>query len=179
MFKSLLLLFFLTCSFKVSADSTHISIGEEAPLFALPNLKNEYIALRDICGEKLRKPWKNKQKHAVVISFFASWCQPCIAEIPHLEKIKEKFSEQSVKFYLINVGESKEKVSKFLKNKNISIDVLLDKYKKIAEKYDALTLPRLFVIDQNGFIQLEKRGFTSGDELELELEILLNRLLKT
>ena len=46
-----------------------IKKGEEAPLFSLPDVSNQYIALRDLCGEKLRKPWKNKVKHVVVLSF--------------------------------------------------------------------------------------------------------------
>ncbi len=154
-----------------------IKVGEKAPAFALPNLHNEYIALKDFCGEKLRKPWKNKTKYAVVLSFFATWCKPCIAEIPHLQKVKEKFQDKPVKFYLVNVGESRENINKFFKGKNISIPILLDRYKKISEKYDALKLPRLFILDQNGFIKLEKRGFSSdGEKFENEIETLLSSL---
>ena len=90
-----------------------IKKGEEAPLFSLPDVSNQYIALRDLCGEKLRKPWKNKVKHVVVLSFFASWCKPCIAELPHLQKIQNQFKDQPVKFFLINVGEDKIKIEEF------------------------------------------------------------------
>ena len=90
-----------------------IKKGEEAPLFSLPDVSNQYIALRDLCGEKLRKPWKNKVKHVVVLSFFASWCKPCIAELPHLQKIQNQFKDQPVKFFLINVGEDKIKIEEY------------------------------------------------------------------
>lgn len=168
------------CTITVYGQDTNktLQIGQKAPAFALPNLQNEYIALRDFCGEKLRNPWKNKTKHVVVLSFFATWCKPCIAEIPHLQNLKEKYSEKPVKFYLINVGESKDKISSFLNRKNILIPILLDRYKKIAEKYDALKLPRLFIIDQNGLIQFEKSGYdNNGEKFEKEIEAMFNKLL--
>ena len=154
-----------------------IQPGNVAPVFSLPDINNKYIALRDICGEKLRKPWKNKTKHVVVLSFFASWCKPCIAEIPHLQSLKDKYNNESVKFFLINVGEEKEKIQEFLKSQNLSIPILMDKYKKVSEKYDALRLPRLIVIDKNGVIQLEKRGFKDGKKFEADLEAVIKKLL--
>jgi len=154
-----------------------IQTGNEAPLFSLPDVNNEYVALRDLCGEKLRKPWKNKTKHVVVLSFFASWCKPCIAEIPHLQVLKNKYKNESIKFFLINVGEEKEKIQEFLKSQDITIQILMDKYKKVSEKYDALRLPRLIVIDQKGVIQLEQRGFKDGKKFEADLDAVISKLL--
>ena len=54
-----------------SAD-TSLCIGCEAPTFSLPSVEQGYISLRDFSGEKLRKPWKNKIKHIVILSFFAT-----------------------------------------------------------------------------------------------------------
>jgi thiol-disulfide isomerase/thioredoxin len=106
------------------------------------------------------------------------WCKPCIAEIPHLQRLQQKYTDTAVKFFLINVGEQKEKIEKFLNSNNISVQILMDKYKKISEKYDALTLPRLVVIDKNGIIQMEKRGFKDGKKFESDLDQILNRLIK-
>jgi len=172
-----ILIFLIIFSINVMADD--LVEGMEAPVFSLPNTDNEYVALRDICGKTLRKPWKNKTKYVVVISFFASWCKPCIAEIPHLQKVAEKFKDKNVKFYLINVGEPKETIDKFLENKEVSLTILMDRYNKISEKYDALKLPRLFVIDPDGFIQLQKRGFgDSGEKFEEEIETTLHQILE-
>ena len=154
-----------------------MQLGSEAPLFSLPDVDNEYVALRDLCGEKLRKPWKNKTKHVVVLSFFASWCKPCIAEIPHLQVLKNKYKNESIKFFLINVGEEKGKIQEFLESRNITISILMDKYKKVSEKYDALRLPRLIVIDKKGIIQLEQRGFKDGKKFESDLDAIISKLL--
>ncbi len=154
-------------------------IGSEAPMFSLPDVENEYVALRDLCGEKLRKPWKNKTKHVVVLSFFASWCKPCIAEIPHLQALKDKYKNETIKFFLINVGEEKDKIQEFSKSMDISIPILMDKYKKVSEKYDALRLPRLIVIDKQGIIQLEQRGFKDGKKFEADLDTIISKLLSS
>ena len=154
------------------------AVGKEAPTFSLPDLKQQYVTLRDLCGPKLNKPWINKTKQVVVLSFFATWCNPCMKEIPHLEKIKEKFSGQSVKFFLIDVGEEDAKLQEFLVLNTIKLDILVDRYNKLAEKYDALTLPRLYVIDKEGIIRKEQKGFTNPEQFESEMTTLLNDLLK-
>jgi cytochrome c biogenesis protein CcmG, thiol:disulfide interchange protein DsbE len=155
-----------------------IELGKEAPTFSLPDLNQQYVALRDFCGVKLNKPWINKTKQVVVVSFFATWCKPCMQEIPHLEKIKNDFAAQGVKFLLIDVGEEEAKIKDFLAQNTINLDILVDRYKKIAEKYDALTLPRLMVIDKNGIIRKEQKGFANAEQFETDLRQLLGELLK-
>jgi len=155
-----------------------LCIDCEAPTFSLPSLEDEYVSLRDFCGKELRKPWINKTKHVVVISFFATWCEPCKAEIPHLNKLQEEFKDQPIKFFLIDVGEEKEEISAYLETANVEIPVLLDRYKKTAERFDALTLPRLYVLDKNGKIQRKQKGFTNPQDFEIEMRELITVLLE-
>jgi thiol-disulfide isomerase/thioredoxin len=155
-----------------------LCIGCESPTFSLPSLDQEYISLRDFCGKELRKPWINKSKHVVVLSFFATWCEPCKEEIPHLTMLMDEFNDQPVKFFLIDVGEENEKVLNFVKSEKIEIPVLLDRYQKTAERYDALSLPRLFVLDKNGLIQRKQKGFTNPQDFEIEMTELITLLLE-
>jgi thiol-disulfide isomerase/thioredoxin len=164
--------------FSIHAQEKTLEVGAEAPTFSLPTLDQKYIYLRDYCGAELRKPWKNKIKHVVVLSFFATWCKPCLEEIPHLEKIQERFKNQPVKFYLINVGEERERINEFLKKREINLTILLDRYKKTAEKYGALILPRLIVVDKEGLVKKKQTGFKDGDEFEKELRTLIEDLLR-
>ncbi len=158
-------------------DKPVLSVGDPAPAFSLPDMDNNYIFLKDFSGEKLRKPWKNKVRHVVVISFFATWCGPCKKEIPHLNKLMADFKGQAVKFFLIDVGETREKVEAFLKTFRVDMPVLLDRYKQTAEKYDANSLPRLVVIDKKGVVRRIKRGFKDGARFEKELSDLITKLL--
>ena len=107
---------FLTISFLFGGGAA-VEPGSPAPTFSLPDLEQNYISLRDYCGEKLRKPWKNKEKHVVIISFFATWCKPCMEEIPHLEAIAQKYRNRHVKIFLIDVGEETQKVADFISGK--------------------------------------------------------------
>jgi thiol-disulfide isomerase/thioredoxin len=155
-----------------------LCISCESPTFSLPSLDQEYVTLRDFCGKELRKPWINKTKHVVVLSFFATWCEPCKAEIPHLTKLKEEFKDQPIKFFLIDVGEKREEVLDYITSAGVEIPVLLDRYKKTAERFDALTLPRLYVLDKNGLIQRKQKGFTTPEDFEIEMRELITLLLE-
>ncbi len=162
--------------FAQASDNT-IKVGDPSPIFSLPDLQNNYIFLRDYSGEKLRKPWKNKTKYAIVMSFFATWCAPCKKEIPYLEKLKTEFADKKIKFFLIDVGEEREKLDGFLEKNKVSLTVLHDRYQQTAEKFGAKSLPRLIVIDKHGTIKLIKKGFKDGDSFMKEMRTLLSDLL--
>jgi len=159
-------------------DDDPLCIDCEAPTFSLPGLDQEYVSLRDFCGQKLRKPWINKIKHVVILSFFATWCEPCKAEIPHLTKLQEEFKDKPVKFFLIDVGEDREEILTFVKSEGVEIPILLDRYKKAAERFDALTLPRLYALDKNGLIQRKQKGFSNPQDFEIEIRELITLLLE-
>ncbi len=154
-----------------------LSVGDPAPAFSLPDMDNNYVFLKDFSGEKLRKPWRNKVHHVVVISFFATWCGPCKKEIPHLNKLQADFKGQDVKFFLIDVGETREKVAKFLETFRVDMPVLLDRYKQTSEKYEANSLPRLLVIDKKGIIRKINHGFKDAARFEKDMRELITRLL--
>ena len=157
-----------------------LQVGEEAPTFYLRDLQGNDIFLRDFCGKALRKPWKNKEKYAVVLSFFATWCVPCQKEIPLLHEIQQKYKDKNLKIILIDVGEKKEKVAPFIKEKGYTLPVLLDKYNVVAKKkYKVFALPHLFIIDQNGIIRLVKLGFKDREHFEKIVIPVLDSLLET
>ena len=95
-----------------------------------------------------------------------------------LERMKEEFKGKPVKFFLINVGEDKDKIKTFLKNKNINLTILLDRFQKTAEKFDALKLPRLFILDKNGIIHKSQKGFTNPEIFENEMRTIITKLVE-
>jgi hypothetical protein len=76
------------------------------------------------------------------------------------------------------VGEEREKILEFTEEQNIAIPILMDRYQKTSEKYDALTLPRLFVLDKEGLIQRKQKGFTNPEDFEIEMKELIKFLLQ-
>jgi peroxiredoxin len=179
-FLLLFLLYSISAIAQTGIDS--LKIGDEAPKFFLRDLNDQEVYLSDYSGKKLRQPWKNKEKHVIIVSFFATWCEPCKKEIPHLKSIYNEYKDKKVKIFMIDVGEEKDVVEPFVKEYGIEMPVLLDKYNAAAEKYQAVIkglakLPRLFVIDQEGIIRMKKMGFHDEQEFVGSIKGLLEELL--
>jgi thiol-disulfide isomerase/thioredoxin len=160
--------------------------GDDAPKFALRTTNGDYELLSKWCGENLSRPASQPIRHVVVASFFATWCQPCMKELPHLQNLYEKYQGQDVKFFLIDITEATRSVEgfeqspqagPFLAEKGITIPTLIDIYGMAKKNYGATTLPRLFVIDKLRKIRLHQAGFHEGEDFEGKLSTLVDELL--
>lgn len=173
-------IFLMFLSILIAGDentSNDLKIDEEAPVFSLPDKDGNYIFLRDFCGGALRKPWINKEKKAVVISFFATWCVPCKKEIPYLMQLKNQFKDKPVEFVLIDVGENREKVEPFLQQESIDLTVLFDQYQVVSKKYGATSLPRLVVVSKGGKVKKYQKGFEDPNVFMTDMKKLIGELV--
>lgn len=161
-------------------DEDILFIGKPSPVWVLPDLNNEYHFLRYYCGEPLKRNFKikNQTKKVVVMSFFASFCEPCRYEIPHLEKIRQEMADSGVVFFLVNVGEDRTTVEEYLRQYQIAMPVLLDRYQKVSQGYNVTTLPRLILIDRNGIIRGYKIGYSREEPFEELLRSAILTLLR-
>jgi len=109
--------------------------------------------LEDIKGNKFN--YASTQGKAVLINFWATWCPPCIAEMPSLEKLHNDYKDKIVFLFVSN--EDEEKISKFvIKNKyNFNVYKPKSEYPKY---FNVRSIPRTFLIDKNGFIVIDKTG---------------------
>ena len=174
MFKITICILFLFVSFCFSSDdfSSKLNLGEDAPIFFLKALDGNMVSIKDFCGERLRKPRKNKTKYNVIVSFWATYCEPCKKEIPHLIEFAKK-NRSDVKLILISIDkEGMSKIQPFVKAMNIpkAVPVLSDKYGKAAEKYGVKNLPMLFIIDKQRKLRFMAKGFQEDVDLEKLLE---------
>ncbi len=162
----LFLLFFLGINSSVFAQEKILKINEPAPTFALKSLQDDYVYLRDFCG-KLRPPVRNKKPHVVIVSFFATWCKPCLKEIKELKSVLGNFEKNNIQLFLIDLKEAKSVVEKFVRKHGLPGTILLDKYGVAAERYGVTILPRLFVINKNGKLVWKTRGYQKDFNKEL------------
>ena len=102
-----------------------------------------------------------------MVSFFATWCVPCAKEIPELTKISKQLGDD-FEFILVDVNEKRDKVKDHVSEKDITLQVVLDKYGKTFEKFGGETLPLLVVIDKEGKITYHHTGYKDGDEMKLK-----------
>ena len=107
----------------------------------------------------------------ILVNFWASWCPPCIYEMPELKKLKKHFANRPFEVLAVNVGEKKYKVRKFSKLINLDLPVLLDTDSNTYNKWRVKTLPTSFLIDSDGQIRYKVRGNPGWENKETLLII--------
>ncbi len=128
-------------------------IGAEAPDFELELLNGETFRLTDHAGK------------VVVIDFWATWCPPCVAAMPHMRELELEFEDDDV--VILGISSDRpgdaERVQAFLDEHEIEYPVGIDvaaRGERIGDAYDVRAIPTLLVIDREGIIRDVKVGFT-------------------
>lgn len=174
-----------------SEEDKDLKMDEIAPSWALMYAPGKFEFLKNWSeedGKRLRKMATQPDRHAVLLSFFATWCQPCMKELPILENVYQKYKDKRIKFFLIDITEATRnnpgygdmpKAGPFLKEKGVSMQILFDTRGTVMQRYNAQTLPRLFVMDGNRKLTFLRRGFHEGEEEKFtnELSSEIDRLL--
>jgi peroxiredoxin len=142
--------------------STLAKVGEKAPEFTCKPITGDEFSLG------------KQQGKVVLVNFFATWCGPCLAELPHLEtEILKKYGDrQDFKLIVIGREHSSEEVEKFAKEKKLSVPMAPDPKREIYGKYAEKYIPRNFVVGRDGKIKLASVGYseTSFHEIVQTLE---------
>jgi thiol-disulfide isomerase/thioredoxin len=171
------------------SEDPGLKIGDIAPSWALMSGPGKFEFLKtwtEEKGKRLKKPTTQPDRHVVVLSFFATWCKPCMKELPHLETLYQKYSDKKIKFFLIDITEATRtvkgwedspKAGPFLDAKGITMPILYDSRGVAKKRYGAKSLPRLYIIDKYRTIQLAKKGFDENEDFEGELSAVIDELL--
>jgi len=104
--------------------------------------------------------------HVTVVTFGASWCQPCRKELPALDKIAEGFAKRKarVRFVAVNIDEDAKAGLSFVKDVGLkNMTVLFDSGKKLVTAFDPSKMPTTYVVT-NGVLAHEHGGYKAGDE---------------
>lgn len=145
-------------------------VNKPAIDFALKSLDGKTIKLSGLRGK------------VVVLDFWATWCGPCVASFPALQKIYDKYKDNpNVMILAVNTWENvkgserEDLVKKFIEKNKYTFPVLFDE--NFVEKYGVEGIPTKFIIDQKGRIQFKDVGFGGAqemmDKMELEFEMML------
>ena len=119
------------------------AVGEPAPDFTLPALNRDSpIALSQFHGQS-----------GVVVVFFATWCGPCMREVPHVIALTEAATDHNVHVVAINVREDRAAVDAFLAQKKPNYPVLSDKDGTVSSRYGIRALPTVVGIDRAGVVR--------------------------
>jgi peroxiredoxin len=121
-----------------------IQKGNVAPDFDLATINGEQTKLSNYRGKK------------VILNFWASWCPPCKAEMPNIEKFYKENKDQDVIVLAVNLTtaeKNKNDVQQFIKDQGLTFPVLLDEQGKVGNMYQTFTIPTSYIINTKGIVQ--------------------------
>jgi len=124
------------------------------PAFSLADLEGKTHVLSDYRGK------------VVLLNFWASWCPPCIREMPELQRLQKHFADRPFEVITINVAEQRYRVRKFTRSIKLDLPVLLDASSKTYNRWNANILPTSFLVDVHGQIRYRVRGNPGWDETD-------------
>ncbi|WP_196892688.1 TlpA family protein disulfide reductase [Aureivirga marina] len=98
----------------------------------------------------------NQTKEKVVlVNFWATWCPPCIAEMPSLQKLYNDYKDK-VQFVFVS-NENPEKIKSFLNNKGYDLPIY-SSLSRAPKEFESSSIPATFLVDKAGYIVIDKKG---------------------
>ena len=120
------------------------------------------FTLRSSDGPNLRL---NEQRGRVVlVNFWATWCGPCRQEMPHLNRLYEKYRASGFVLLGVNVDDDARNAIGLATKLGVKFPVLLDTEKKVSQLYDLSAMPATVLIDKDGRVRFLHRGYQAGYE---------------
>jgi peroxiredoxin len=130
------------------------------PSFVLPNLNGKNVALAKQCGPSAQQG----QKYVLVLSFFATWCKPCMKELPALRRFAETYRDRGVRVFMIGTQNTSDDIRRVLGNET-AFEVLSDELGLTSSRMGVINpktgmgeLPATFVVDGDCRVRRAWRG---------------------
>ena len=133
--------------------SIGLSVGMVAPDIEVFRMDGTAMKLSDLRGKK------------VFLNFWATWCPPCQAEMPDIEKMYQTYGED-LEIVAVSHYEAKETVRSFLNSNLYSFPIYLDENAMAAKPYQIISIPNSYFIDQAGVIQVKSEGMMNYGQME-------------
>lgn len=114
------------------------------------------------------------QGKAMLITFFATWCPPCLQEIPALKEVHAKFEQQGFAVVALSVDEGgSEVVARLVRQASINYPVLMADRTTTHNFGDVVAIPTSFLVNKNGHVVKKYPGFVPQGLLERDIESVL------
>jgi peroxiredoxin len=126
-----------------------------APEFELAEPGGAQVSLSDFRGKPL------------IVNFWATWCPPCRAEMPSMQRAWEQVRNEGIELIAINVGESEEIIGRFLEQVPVEFPVPMDRDSKVVQAWPVRGLPTTFVVDPRGRLAYKAAGERDWDDEDL------------
>ena len=145
-----------------SHGAVSTTVSQPAPDFSLPQLNGQDLRLSSYRGK------------VVLLDFWASWCEPCRVETPHLIELQQKYGDQGLQVIGLSMDDSPDPARAFYQQFRMNYPVVMGNA-KTGELYGGvLGLPIAFLIDRDGRIKSKHIGATEPAVFEKEIATLLH-----
>ena len=153
----LLCVTFLAATTLYAETLTTLPHRPNAPILELPDISGEILTLQDMRGR------------VVLVNFWATWCPPCRAEMPSLQRLRDKFSPNDFRLLAVNVGESKQTIDQFFGSMRTAptFTVLRSNGHDIPKQWPVRGLPATFIVDKDGRVTHVASGARLWDSREV------------
>jgi peroxiredoxin len=148
-------------------ETSIVKLNQKAPEFSFQTVDNKNISSADYKGK------------IILINFFATWCEPCMKEMPYLQKEVWDKLKDNPNFVFLSFGRdhSQEEIDKFIKKKKYTFPIFADKGKLVYNHFASKYIPRNYIIDSNGTIVYISFGFETEEFKQMKK--VLAELLKS
>jgi peroxiredoxin len=134
-------LVFVLAAFLALQCTRPVQVGEKAPDFVLEDLKGGSVSLEELRGK------------VVFLHFWATWCPPCLVELPGLQKFVEGLEKGQYTLLAVCVDiERPSRIREFLKSWGAEIPVFLDPGGSLARRYGTMRYPETYILDPQGTV---------------------------
>ncbi|MFZ5997707.1 MAG: peroxiredoxin family protein [Nitrospirota bacterium] len=159
--RTISLLIFLALCFSSTLCALAANSGSPAPDFTLTDISGKKISLSELKGK------------VVLLNFWATWCGPCKAEMPALNKLYLELKEKGFVILAVSLDTAEKPVKSFIAEKKLAFPVLMDSDKELSfDKYAVMGLPTTFLIDKKGIIVERILGDREWDAPQMKDKIL-------
>ena len=147
---------------KTSGNPKPPKTGTVAYDFTLKDMDGNEVSLSNFRGKK------------VMLNFWATWCAPCRAEIPHMVKLYGERHDEGFEIIAVNLREGPERVGPFVERLHMEFPVLLDSSGKVGNAYSVRGIPTSIFLDENGVIQAVHVGTLTDESLQKYVAALID-----
>ncbi len=136
--------------------------GEAAPVFALQDDRGSTVSLARYRGR------------VVVMNLWASWCPPCRAELPDLQRLSDAYARRRLVVVGVNEGEAAQRAGAFARSLQIRFPIWIDGGERYGRTYAALGLPTTILVDARGDVARGFDGALTYEQMRAAVDPLMN-----
>jgi thiol-disulfide isomerase/thioredoxin len=142
---------------ETGVEAPEASAAEPIPALPVEDFAGEQVTLTDYAGAPL------------VVNFWASWCPPCIAEMPDLEAVS-RLAEGEVTFVGVNTQDTEERAAQLVEQTGVTYDLVRDPAAELFQAFGVFAMPTTFYVDASGDIVGRHSGLLTRDALIDDLD---------